>query len=229
MITSVTGTTAQSAPRRPRDAAATRALLLDAALRRFTVDGYATTTVRQIADDAGVNVALISRYFSSKEGLFEACLAEAADALRRVARGVASPAAVTEHEIGAASPESPLSAVAEAIVRQAIGTDLPSGPPNALLLMLRSSGDPAAEQMRLAMLRTFSEKLAEVTGWDGGTGAHDALLRAQVVLAAAAGIAILRTGGLEPLMTASYQELLDPVADLVEGILGANTRRPGGS
>src|SRR5687768_16792368 len=59
-----------------RDAARTRRRLLEAARRRFARDGYATSTVRDIADDAGVNVALISRYFTSKEGLFEACLTD---------------------------------------------------------------------------------------------------------------------------------------------------------
>src|SRR4051794_36587391 len=76
--------------RRHRDAAKTRQLLLDAALRRFASDGYAATTVRDIADDAGVNVALISRYFESKEGLFEVCLTTAVDDLRRAAGNVTS-------------------------------------------------------------------------------------------------------------------------------------------
>ena len=60
---------------RARDAVNTRRLLLEAARRRFAHDGYGATTSRDIAADAGVNVALINRYFVSKEGLFEACLA----------------------------------------------------------------------------------------------------------------------------------------------------------
>ena len=50
-----------------RDAANTRRLLLSSARRRFAQDGYSATRVRDIAADAGVNVALINRYFSSKE------------------------------------------------------------------------------------------------------------------------------------------------------------------
>ena len=57
-----------------RDSAATQRALVRAARRRFATDGYRATTVRQIAADAGVNVALINRYFESKEGLFEACM-----------------------------------------------------------------------------------------------------------------------------------------------------------
>ena len=70
---------AQPEVTRRRDATATRRALLQAARRRFAGQGYASTTVRQVADDAGVNVSLISRYFSSKEGLFEACLRSAAE------------------------------------------------------------------------------------------------------------------------------------------------------
>ncbi len=64
-----------------RDAAATRRALVRAARRRFATDGYRATTVRQIAADAGVNVALINRYFESKEGLFEACMMRTSDEL----------------------------------------------------------------------------------------------------------------------------------------------------
>jgi AcrR family transcriptional regulator len=44
-------------------------------------DGYAATSVRDIAADADVNVALINRYFRSKAGLLEACLAATANLL----------------------------------------------------------------------------------------------------------------------------------------------------
>src|SRR5437868_7385898 len=55
---------------RSRNAAETRAALLAAARIRFARDGYEATNLRDIAADVGVNVALISRYFGSKEGLF---------------------------------------------------------------------------------------------------------------------------------------------------------------
>ncbi|MFD6497958.1 TetR/AcrR family transcriptional regulator, partial [Streptomyces sp. NPDC060188] len=61
---------------RPRDATRTRADLLRAARRRFTLMGYERTTMRAIAADAQVNVALINRYFGSKDGLFAAVLDE---------------------------------------------------------------------------------------------------------------------------------------------------------
>jgi AcrR family transcriptional regulator len=39
--------------------------------RLFTERGYTDTTVRNIADRAGVNQSLIFRYFGSKHELFE--------------------------------------------------------------------------------------------------------------------------------------------------------------
>src|SRR6185312_9822540 len=60
---------------RPRNAEETRAALLAAARLRFARDGYEATNLRDIAADAGVNVALIPRYFGSKEGLFQAAVA----------------------------------------------------------------------------------------------------------------------------------------------------------
>jgi AcrR family transcriptional regulator len=40
------------------------------AARKFAQDGYAHTTLRQIASEAGVDAALVIRHFGSKEGLF---------------------------------------------------------------------------------------------------------------------------------------------------------------
>ena len=55
---------------RPRNAAQTRADILAAARRRFATDGYEPTTLRTIAADVGVDAALVSRYFGSKQDLF---------------------------------------------------------------------------------------------------------------------------------------------------------------
>ncbi|TWE12300.1 TetR/AcrR family transcriptional regulator [Rudaeicoccus suwonensis] len=53
----------------------TRAQILDAVRRRFLDAGYARTTLRAIAADAGVDVALLSYHFASKQGLFTAAMA----------------------------------------------------------------------------------------------------------------------------------------------------------
>jgi TetR/AcrR family transcriptional regulator, regulator of cefoperazone and chloramphenicol sensitivity len=49
------------------------ARIRDAALARFPVDGFEGTTVRAIAEDAGVSPALVIHHFGSKDGLRRAC------------------------------------------------------------------------------------------------------------------------------------------------------------
>jgi AcrR family transcriptional regulator len=55
---------------RERNAAATRQSILDQARRQFANLGYRATTVKGVADAAGVSPNLITRYFGGKEGLF---------------------------------------------------------------------------------------------------------------------------------------------------------------
>lgn len=59
---------------RTRNAAATRQAILQAARCRFASEGYDGAGLRDIAADAGVDAALVSRYFGSKEELFKEVL-----------------------------------------------------------------------------------------------------------------------------------------------------------
>lgn len=61
-------------PPRPKNAAATRDAMLVAARSRFLQESYENVGLREIAGDAGVDVALVSRYFGSKEELFKEVL-----------------------------------------------------------------------------------------------------------------------------------------------------------
>jgi AcrR family transcriptional regulator len=75
-------TTAPEALERPRaarrrDADATRKAILAAAKVHFARSGYEGAFLRDIAIDAGVDAALINRYFGSKEGLFAEVLKRA--------------------------------------------------------------------------------------------------------------------------------------------------------
>lgn len=51
----------------------TKARIRDAALARFPSDGFAATTLRAIAGDAGVSPGLVVHHFGSKDGLRKAC------------------------------------------------------------------------------------------------------------------------------------------------------------
>lgn len=178
---------------RRRDSAATKQLLLDAARRRFAADGYAATFIRDIATDAGVNVALIARYFGNKEGLFRACLAGSADDLERsVAEDVTIdqlPAVMARHL-----------------------TDSHSEQYRArMMMLLRSSGDPRAEEIRISTLHTFAERLAAAGG--------STVLDAQFVVAAMLGLAILRSAGVAPLAGAAPEELVPRLQKLISAML----------
>ena len=63
---------------RPRDGdpEETRREILRAAERAFAASGYSGATTRQIAGDAGVNVATLHYHFGGKEGLYRAVLAD---------------------------------------------------------------------------------------------------------------------------------------------------------
>lgn len=61
----------------------TSAWIAGAALHRFAARGFEATSLREIAHDAGVDVALISYRFGGKLGLWRAIVSQAADDLRR--------------------------------------------------------------------------------------------------------------------------------------------------
>jgi AcrR family transcriptional regulator len=59
---------------RPRDAAASKQALLGAAQSLFGQRGFEGTTIRDIGECAGVDAALIARYFGSKADLYIAAV-----------------------------------------------------------------------------------------------------------------------------------------------------------
>lgn len=65
---------ASSGPRRERNSAATKLRLLDAAEHEFAARGFTGVRLRDIADAAGVQPALIHHYFGDKQGLYRAVL-----------------------------------------------------------------------------------------------------------------------------------------------------------
>lgn len=60
--------------RRERNAAATKLRILDAGEREFAARGFAGARLREIAETAGVQPALIHHYFTDKQGLYRAVL-----------------------------------------------------------------------------------------------------------------------------------------------------------
>jgi AcrR family transcriptional regulator len=68
---------ATPAPRASRhEGEVARARLLRSGLRLFAQQGFTKTSTRELAEDAGVNVASISYYFGDKAGLYRAVFAD---------------------------------------------------------------------------------------------------------------------------------------------------------
>lgn len=190
-----------------RDADVTRRALVRAARRRFATEGYKATTVRHIAADAGVNVALINRYFGSKEGLFEACMNRTVDELDPRTRK--RPSSVDEviarlltHVVEAPNADDPLQ----------------------LLLLLRSSGDENADAIRRRTLEHFTEQLAAAAGWTRDDPASGPiLLRAQMAIALMLGLVMLRTSTqVRPLAAASAEQLAEPLEQVLRVLLDSS-------
>ncbi|RKT02452.1 TetR family transcriptional regulator [Streptomyces sp. 3211.6] len=161
---------------RPRNAAATRLRLLEAAGELFAERGYERTTVRAIAERAGANQALLFRYFGSKHGL----LTEV------VARG-------SLEQLHATAPEDLFeTALRSMLTRSAPGAD------RSLEVYLRSvgRGDEAT-----GTLRELGGEYQKVLA--GLAPGQDGALRADLAMAWLLGIGLMRTvAAREPLASA---------------------------
>lgn len=69
----------------------TRQAILDAARARFASDGFAATTIRRVAADAGVDASLVMQFFRSKDELFAAVMSISPDALARFSTAFEGP------------------------------------------------------------------------------------------------------------------------------------------
>jgi AcrR family transcriptional regulator len=76
-------------PRDDRGVVATQ--ILRAARAAFAAQGYAATSLRSVARDAGVDPALVTYYFQSKNGLLDAALVPPRDWVEAIAAAAASP------------------------------------------------------------------------------------------------------------------------------------------
>lgn len=95
----------------PRNAAqnqalrdATRKRILEAALRLFSREGYASTTIRAIAQEAGIAQGLLYSHFKGKEELLKALFRHSMDEVRGTfaAAAAADPRPPLERLVGAA-------------------------------------------------------------------------------------------------------------------------------
>ncbi|MEU2711490.1 TetR family transcriptional regulator [Streptomyces sp. NPDC007205] len=188
------GPASEDSPSRPRDARGTRLRILHAAGAVFAERGYEAATVRDIAGRAGVNQALIFRYFGSKQALLTEVMAQG-------------------------GKEQLSSTPADRLFETALrGVLAEGGKPDAdrlLAVYLRSIGsaDAAPDTVR-ALGEEYAAALA------GLSSADDGELRAQLAMAWLLGIGLMRVVvGQEPLASAEPDEICGHVLAALEGLL----------
>lgn len=152
-----------AAQRRPRDSEATREAILAAAVAAFAERGYDGASTREIARAAGIDTRLITRYFGSKETLFEQCV-----------------------ELTYQKPLLMLPGHNQEIAR-ALLQDAPPTQAQGLLLTIRSaSNERAVGIMREHLQGHYQGELA------AGLSGEDAGARAALLIAVCAGVQLMR-------------------------------------
>ena len=169
----------------------TEAAILHSARVQFSRRGFEQVGVRDVADAAGVNAALVIRYFGTKEALFEQ--------------------AVTREVDLAGLFEVPRERLGEALVRYIIGKK----DADSLLALLRSAGSQqAGALLRRSLEAQFITPLAAAMRGD------DRALRAGLVAAQLLGVALMREVVMsEPLASADDERLAARYAPLVQRLL----------
>lgn len=185
-----------STARRPYDASASRQALLDAARGLFDEVGYDRATTREIGDRAGVDPALIGRYFDSKEGLFLAAIAE--------------PASDEE-----AIDFEPAALLAFLIERWDERGHSPLSRALASPVLTDGVRDQVSNIVNERLLRQLTEVLRL-------RGVASPELRAELLIATAVGVAMTRANGsLENLARAPRDEVLATLGPVID-VLGSS-------
>ena len=152
---------------RPRNAAATREAILNAANLRFVAESYDQVGMRDIARDVGVDPALISRYFGSKEDLFGAVLEDCGN--------------------GGELMDGDRSTFGERVAHDVIYGARKEHKLSWLLLMLRSIASPKAAE--IIMRQSNARFYQPFTDWVGG---EDAEIKARLTAGLIMGLTVSR-------------------------------------
>ncbi len=188
---------ANKAPR-PRDSEASRRALLEAGRSVFDELGYDRATTRAIGERAGVDAALIARYFGNKEGLFLAVIAE-------------GPAGERSHP-----PDFEPKALLGYLLER--WDERGHGPVSRALSSPTLSGEVRTQVRAVVGERLVEPLAAELRE----SGCSQPELRAELLVALALGVAVTRANGtLADLANAPREEvvaLLGPLADTISGV-----------
>ena len=186
---------------RPRDAAASKDALLQAAQTLFGQQGFEGTTIREIGERAGVDAALIARYFGSKADLYIAAVA-------------------AEDADGTPSEYKGLEQIVDVLVTRADQR----GPGPIVQAIVRS--DTSAEIRDAALNRLARRLLGPPVANMKAQGVDRPELRAQVAVSALIGISLGRSlGWFEEIRSVPRDELVALIDDALGAITGNGPER----
>jgi AcrR family transcriptional regulator len=192
-------TTGETTPRR-RDAAATRDALLVAARELFDANGFRGTTVRMIGERAGVDQALIARYFGGKSELYQAVLADAA----------------AQPEVAADDGPPPRERTPREVIDLLLARVDEHGVGPVLRAVMAPETD--AETLEVVGARLRERVIVPLTRSLKASGVEDPKLRAELIVAQLMGVMTTRANGALPLVAGADREVL---AELLERMLCA--------
>ena len=193
-MTNVVALATDRAPRK-RDAEATRAAILAAAKVHFAKSGYDGAFLRDIASDAGVDAALINRYFGGKENLFQAALKDSI-----------APDAISQwtHENFAHDVAKMMAGHAHQNVERT----------HAFEFLLQAATNPAtAPLLNVAVQERF---MGPIRDWIGG---ENAPARARVLASVFIGLLVERLIRDEPLQGAERDVFIERTAAVLQSLV----------
>lgn len=183
---------------RKRSALATRQAILDAARSCFSSEGYDQIGVREIAARAGVDPALINRYFGSKENLF-------------------SEAIGSKFEIGNLA-EADLATLGQTMLQYFCKKQSSHGHDPLRALLRSYSSEVAREKLRAAMIQGFVDPLA------ARLSGPDTRERAELIGSTLLGILVYRAVA-GPMSDEEREHMVSTFAPYVQGIIDGKPSR----
>ncbi|GFG95812.1 TetR/AcrR family transcriptional regulator [Mycobacterium timonense] len=184
----------------------TRQAILDAARTRFASDGFAATTIRGVAADAGVDASLVMQFYRSKNELFAAVMSISPEALARFSTAFDGP----DENLG------------ERVVRAFLSVwEGPAQDSEPLMAMLRGAivNDQASLQLREFIQARLLEAISSRSAYH-----DDAALRTSLASSMLVGIIVgRRIIGVSVLASADSEVLVALVAPAIQRVLTSSS------
>jgi AcrR family transcriptional regulator len=178
-----------------------RQAILEAARARFASDGFAATTIRRIAADAGVDPSLVMQFYRSKNELYAAVMSISADTLASLSIAF----------------EGPDERLGERVVRAYLGVWEGGPDSESLMAMLRGA---IANEQASAQLREFIQARLLDGVRSRAADRHDAALRAGLASSMLVGVTMgRRIVGVPIIASADVETLVALVAPAIQSVL----------